>query len=65
MGVVSRNYGGLRGGRMEVVVGKPAGQSHWDLSHVERCRSTSRVRGDDTDITRLHHHPGVQLCGCA
>ena len=30
-------------------------------SHVGRCRSTSHVQGEDTDDTRSHHLPGVQL----
>ena len=46
MCVVCHGYYGLGWVGMEVVVGKHVGQSQGRLSHVGRCRSTSRVRGD-------------------
>ena len=50
------------GAGMEVVVGRQAGQSPMGAwSHVGRCRSISRVRGEYTDYTRSHHHPGASL----
>ena len=51
MGVVSHGYGELGGGGIVMVVGMPAGQSLEGWSHVRRCRSTCRVRGEDTDHT--------------
>ena len=53
MCVVSRGYGVLGGGRAAVVNGMHAslGQGGW--SHVERCRSIYRVRGD-TLVTPDH-----------
>ena len=39
------------GAGMEVVDGIHAGQSQGGWSHVGRCWSVSRVRGDDTLIT--------------
>ena len=46
MCVVSHGYGRLVGAGMEVVDGMHAGRSQGCWSHVVRCRSTSRVRGD-------------------
>ena len=46
---------------MEVVVGKHARKARKGWSHVERCRSTSRVRGEDTDDNQSHRLPGAQF----
>ena len=46
---------------MEVMVGKDAGQRQGGWSHVRRCRSTSRVRDENTDDTRSHRLPGAWL----
>ena len=52
---------GLVGTGMEVVDGMHSWQSQGGWSHVGRCRSTCRVRGEDTDDTRSHRRPGAQL----
>ena len=48
------------GEEMGVVNGMHAGQSH-GVSHVGRCRSTSRLRDEDTDDNRSHRRPSAQL----
>ena len=40
------SFVGWLGAEMEVVNGMYTGQCHGRWSHVERCWSTSRVRGD-------------------
>ena len=45
---------GWVGAWMEVVNGMHAGQSIKAMSYVGRCRSTSRMQGEDTDDTRSH-----------
>ena len=61
MGVVSNGYGWLGEAGMEVEVGRHAGRSHEGCWHVRRCRSTSRVRGENTDDTRSHRFSEVQV----
>ena len=48
MGVVRHSYGGLVRAGIEVVAGRHTGQSQGGWTHVGRCQSSSRVRGDDT-----------------
>ena len=38
-----------------------AGKARRACSHVGRCRSTSDVRGEDTDDNRSHRFPSAQL----
>ena len=52
--------GWLRAG-MEVVDGKHAGQSQGGWLHVGTCQSAPIVRGEDTDDTRSHSRPRMQL----
>ena len=52
MYVVCHDNSGLGVAGKEVVTGMQAGQSQGGLSHVGKCRSTSRVRGEYTDDTR-------------
>ena len=57
MYVVSHGDGGLVGAGMDVVDGMCSGQSPEGWSHVGRCRSMSRVRGDTLmtpDHTAIH-----------
>ena len=49
---------GWDGADKEVTGSMHAGQSHEDWSHVGRCRSIHRVRGD-TLVT--HDHTAVQV----
>ena len=51
---------GLLGTGMGVVNGMHAGQSKEGWSYVGRCRSTSRVRFEDTDNNRSHRSPSAQ-----
>ena len=48
------------GAKIEVVVGRYAGQCQGGWSHVRRCQSTNCVGGEDTD-TRSHRLPDAQL----
>ena len=60
-GRVSHGYGGLGVAGMKVVDGMHSGKSQGGWSHVGRCQSTFRVRGEDTDDTRSHLCSNVQL----
>ena len=61
MCVVCRGYVGL-GARSDGLVDYVhAGQSEGGWSNVGRCRSTSRVRGEDTDDTQSHRRPRAPL----
>ena len=59
MCVASYGYGGLSGGGMEVVNGIHARQSQRSWSHVVRCRSIFRVRGD---ALKTPYDTAVQVC---
>ena len=47
---------------MEVVVDRHAGQRQEGWSHVGRCRSTFRVRGEDTVDIRSHRLIVAHVC---
>ena len=61
MSVVSHGYGGFGGVRIEVVDGMHAGRRQGAWSPVGRCRSISKLQGEDTGDTRSQGLPGAQL----
>ena len=61
MCVVCRGYGWLVARSDGLVDYVHAGQSEGGWSHVGRCRSASRVRGEDTDDSQSDRHPRAPL----